>query len=62
MTGKEFIQKALANKILVVPGSAFSQQDTHFRISFAAPDEELVKASKILCKMVENLDRSCACG
>ena len=36
-----FMEAALAAKILVVPGSAFSRQSTHFRLSFAASDEML---------------------
>jgi aspartate aminotransferase/aminotransferase len=61
MTGQEFIQEALTRKILVVPGTAFSRSDTHFRISFAAPDEDLERAAGMLCEMVEKKGRSCAC-
>jgi aspartate/methionine/tyrosine aminotransferase len=32
----------------VVPGSACSEQGTHFRLCFAASDEKLAKAVKIL--------------
>jgi len=36
-----FLEAALARNLLVVPGSAFSQRSTHFRVSFAAPDDVL---------------------
>ncbi|MBK8974470.1 MAG: pyridoxal phosphate-dependent aminotransferase [Planctomycetes bacterium] len=36
-----FMDAALARKLLVVPGSAFSRRATHFRISFAASDADL---------------------
>ena len=51
--GKKFIQKCLSNNLLVVPGKAFSEQDTHFRISFASGDKYLEKAVKILNEIVE---------
>lgn len=36
-----FMEAALAAKILVVPGSAFSRRASHFRLSFAAADDML---------------------
>ena len=35
----------------LVPGSVFSQNETHFRISFANKDEILKKAVEILNKL-----------
>ncbi len=43
-----FVSKAVEKGVLVVPGSAFSSQNTHFRVSYAASDEDLEKALKIL--------------
>ena len=43
-----FLEKALERKVLVVPGSAFSARNTHFRISFAAPDDNLRLGVEIL--------------
>ena len=37
--------------LLLVPGGAFSTRDTHFRLSFAAPNEDLEAAIKILREM-----------
>ncbi|MHC4610012.1 MAG: pyridoxal phosphate-dependent aminotransferase, partial [Planctomycetota bacterium] len=36
-----FVEKAIANNVLVIPGNVFSERDTHFRISYAVTDEKL---------------------
>ncbi len=43
-----FVEEAIKNNVLVVPGSAFSERDTHFRISYAVPDERLRRGCEIL--------------
>jgi aspartate/methionine/tyrosine aminotransferase len=43
-----FLQAALQQKLLIVLGKAFSQQDTHFRISFAAEDAVLQRGIDVL--------------
>ncbi len=48
ITEKEFIRRALKKNLLIVPGSAFSSRDTHFRISFAASDRNLERGIKVL--------------
>ena len=53
-TGTEFVQKAIENNLLVIPGNVFSEKDTHFRISYAAPDEQVKRAVEILNKLGEN--------
>lgn len=47
-TDLEFVEKAARNGLLIIPGSACSQRHTHFRMSFAAPDEKLIKGLNIL--------------
>jgi aspartate aminotransferase/aminotransferase len=37
----EFISKAVEHDVLVIQGDVFSKHDTHFRISFAVPDDTL---------------------
>ncbi|MBA3311761.1 MAG: pyridoxal phosphate-dependent aminotransferase, partial [Planctomycetaceae bacterium] len=37
-TGTQFVEAALKENLLVIPGSVFSEQDTHFRVSYAADD------------------------
>lgn len=50
-TGAEFVTEAIKNNLLIVPGNVFSERDTHFRISFAAPNERLERAVKVLREM-----------
>ncbi|MGD0572259.1 MAG: aminotransferase class I/II-fold pyridoxal phosphate-dependent enzyme [Sedimentisphaerales bacterium] len=47
----KFVEKAIANNILVIPGNVFSEKDTHFRISYATSDEKIRKGIEILRKM-----------
>jgi len=51
-TGTEFVEKAITeHNLLIIPGQAFSRRDTHFRISFAAPDEVIREGVAVLRKM-----------
>lgn len=47
-TATQFVEKAIANDVLIIPGNVFSQQDTHFRISYAADDAVLKRGIEIL--------------
>ncbi len=47
----EFCDRALANKLVVVPGRAFSNRSDYFRISFAAPEEDLERGLDVLAKL-----------
>lgn len=47
-TGTEFVQTAIENNLLIIPGNVFSGRDTHFRISYAASDETLRRGAEIL--------------
>lgn len=51
--GGEFARQAIENNVLVVPGTAFSRQDTHFRISFAASDDRLEKGIEVLSRLAK---------
>ncbi|MEF3691966.1 MAG: aminotransferase class I/II-fold pyridoxal phosphate-dependent enzyme [Candidatus Moraniibacteriota bacterium] len=51
--GEEFFQKCLENNLIIVPGSSFSQKNTHFRICYATSWEKLEKAIEILNKIVK---------
>jgi aspartate aminotransferase len=44
----QFVEKAIANNILVIPGSVFSEKDSHFRISYATTDEKIQQGAEIL--------------
>jgi aspartate aminotransferase/aminotransferase len=47
----EFVEKAIANNVLVIPGNVFSEKDTHFRISYATSDEKIIRGIEILRKL-----------
>ena len=49
--GTAFVEAGIKRNVLTVPGSAFSQHDTHFRISYAVPDEKLEAGCRILCEL-----------
>jgi aspartate aminotransferase/aminotransferase len=51
--GDRFLEAAVEQKLLVVPGNAFSQRDTHFRLSFAASDEVLRRGIAALNRLAE---------
>ncbi|HOQ33709.1 MAG TPA: aminotransferase class I/II-fold pyridoxal phosphate-dependent enzyme [Candidatus Hydrogenedens sp.] len=51
--GDEFVKKAIENNILIIPGSVFSDKKTHFRISFAAPDETIKRGVEELNKLAK---------
>ena len=47
-SASEFVEKAIARGLLIIPGNVFSAQDTHFRISYATSDEKLARGLEIL--------------
>jgi aspartate aminotransferase/aminotransferase len=48
VTASQFVERAIARNLLIVPGSVFSRRDTHFRISYACDDAMLDQGLKIL--------------
>jgi aspartate aminotransferase/aminotransferase len=50
-TGSEFVARAIENQLLIIPGNIFSSRDTHFRISYAAPDATLHRGLEILRRL-----------
>ncbi len=54
-TASEFVEKAITeHELLIIPGGVFSNSDTHFRISFAAPDEVIKKGVEILRRLAKH--------
>jgi len=51
MTATEFAERAIERNVLVIPGGVFSQRDTHFRISYATPDDRLAAGLEVLCDL-----------
>jgi aspartate aminotransferase/aminotransferase len=47
----KFVEKAIANNVLIIPGNVFSEKDTHFRISYATSDEKIEQGIKILRRL-----------
>ncbi|MBN1912707.1 MAG: pyridoxal phosphate-dependent aminotransferase [Pirellulales bacterium] len=53
-TGSQFVEEAITkHQLLIIPGSVFSRRDTHFRISYAAPDATLERGIDILRLMAK---------
>ncbi|MAE61133.1 MAG: aspartate aminotransferase [Planctomycetaceae bacterium] len=50
-TGTSFVEQAIANNVLIIPGNVFSEQDTHFRLSYACDDNTLEKGLDILVSL-----------
>jgi len=47
-TGEEFVEEAVRNNVLMIPGSVFSGRNTHFRLSYAAEDKVLRRGIEAL--------------
>lgn len=47
-TATQFVEEAIANRVLVIPGNVFSAHDTHFRLSFATARDRLAEGLGIL--------------
>ncbi len=53
-TGMEFVGRAIEKyQLLIIPGNVFSRRDTHFRISYAAPDEVIERGIEALRKLAK---------
>lgn len=49
----DFVKKAIENNVLIIPGNVFSEQDTHFRLSYVAPEQKLDQGIEILCNLAK---------
>jgi aspartate aminotransferase/aminotransferase len=47
-TDREFVERAIERECLVIPGSVFSERNTHFRISYATGMEQIRRGVEIL--------------
>ncbi|MGL4551242.1 MAG: pyridoxal phosphate-dependent aminotransferase, partial [Gemmataceae bacterium] len=50
-SGAAFVERAIAAGLLIIPGSVFSGRDTHFRLSYAAPEATLRRGVEALRKL-----------
>jgi aspartate/methionine/tyrosine aminotransferase len=46
-----FVEEAIRNNVLLIPGSVFSSRRTHVRISYAVPEETIREGVRILCRL-----------
>lgn len=51
--GDAFVVKAIENNVLIIPGSVFSERRSHFRLSFAAPDDVIERGVEILTRLAD---------
>ena len=51
--GAAFVEQAIKNNVLVIPGNVFSENNTHFRISFAADDDVIRRGVAVLNQLAE---------
>jgi aspartate/methionine/tyrosine aminotransferase len=52
-TATEFVAAAIEKELLVIPGGIFSGRDTHFRISYAAPDDVIDRGLAVLGELAK---------
>lgn len=52
-TGSQFVEEAIANELLIIPGKIFSRRDTHFRISYAAEDATIDRGIEVLRRLAK---------
>jgi aspartate aminotransferase/aminotransferase len=49
-----FVEKAIQNDLLIIPGKTFSSIDSNFRVSFAAKQQTLERGIEVLQKLVKS--------
>jgi aspartate/methionine/tyrosine aminotransferase len=48
---EKFVERALENNLFIIPGSVFSNRNTHVRISFSATEESIIEGIDILRRL-----------
>ena len=54
----QFVEKAIKNNVLIIPGNVFSEKDTHFRISYATSNDKIRQGIEILNKLAQEVENS----
>jgi aspartate aminotransferase/aminotransferase len=49
--GSQFVARAIAEELLIIPGGIFSGRDTHFRISYAASESTIRRGLEVLSRL-----------
>lgn len=52
LTATQFVEKAIARGVLIIPGNVFSKRDTHFRLSYATDDRTLERGLDAICDLM----------
>ncbi len=52
-SGNELVRRAISKNVLLIPGSVFSDRDTHFRISYAASPAHIEKGIAVLRELAQ---------
>ncbi len=52
-SGEEFVAEAIRQELLIIPGGIFSDRDTHFRISYAAPVDTIDRGLEVLRRLIK---------
>ena len=52
LSASAFVEKAIEQSVLIIPGKVFSRRDTHFRLSYAVPDKTLTAGLTILTDLM----------
>ena len=52
-TSNEFVEACITQNLMVLPGTIFSERDTHFRVSYAATDETLDQGLEVLNRLAK---------
>ena len=47
----DFVTAAMKRNLLCIPGSIFSERDTHIRVSYAVPNDKIEQGCEILCRL-----------
>ena len=53
-TGSAFVEEAIRNSLLIIPGTTFSRHDSHFRVSYAAEDRTIDRGIEILNRIARS--------
>ncbi len=53
LTGDQFVERAIANNCLIIPGSVFSERASHFRVCYTVTDEKLRAGAELLCRLAD---------
>jgi aspartate aminotransferase/aminotransferase len=54
LTAAQFVEKAIARNVLIIPGNVFSQRDSHFRLSYACDDAMLDRGLEVLVDLARS--------